>query len=146
MVNISKKTLSSDKMKIINRLFYEVSSFFQSFERFDQFTNEIFTKEEKIIFIKRVAVIYLLTKKMDQRSIASSLNISLETVSKFALIYANKETEIVKTIRALIAKEKLLSFMKDILSIFFYPSIYSTGRYARRRYEEEKRKKQVIGL
>lgn len=146
MVNISRKILSKEKTSKIYRLFYEVSSFFQTRELFYKFIDELFTPKEKVIILKRVAIIYLLTKKMDQRSIARSLNLSIETVSKFSYAYNNKETEVVKIMRALITKEKTLDFMSDILATFFYPAIYSTGRYARRRYEEEKRKKLLEGI
>jgi uncharacterized protein YerC len=146
MVNISRKTLSGEKMTKILRLLYELSGYFQDRDRFYLYIDELFTPKEKIILLKRVALIYLIVKKMDQKSISESLNLSSETVSKFALIYKNRNTEIIKIMQALVAKEKTVDFMSDILTVFFFPSIYSTSHLVRQRYEKMKSEKKRSGF
>mgnify|MGYP002138120642 CR=1 FL=1 len=46
---------------------------------------ELFTKTEKIMFAKRIALIYLLSKKTPYEKIEELLHLSPVTISKFAL-------------------------------------------------------------
>lgn len=81
MTHISKKKLDSE---ILERLFIQFSNIVKSAgvkESTNIFTDEFFTKSERIMFAKRLATIILLSKGMPQHVVSEKLNISSSTVA-----------------------------------------------------------------
>ncbi len=85
MPHVSSKKL---KKEIFNKLFKKLISTFGDAHRkgdFAQFAQEIFTKTEKVMLAKRLAIILLLKKEIPQHRIVEMLNVSPSTVAKMSL-------------------------------------------------------------
>lgn len=124
MVRISKRYLSE---KILLRLYYllfEVISRSTKKERFFKILEDIFSPTEKIMIAKRITIIYLLIKGIEQKVIADTIKVSTATVSKYAVIFYNKSTPLVQLIKNMISKEKVLDFLDDVFAnLFIQPGI-----------------------
>lgn len=139
MVRISKKRLPEEYYLRINQLFFEIVARATTKTDFYSIIDDLLSPTEKIMIGKRIGLIYLLIKGIDQRTIAHTLNLSTCTVAKFSLLFHNKETSITKLINRMIVKEKVLGFLDDLFSeIFTQPGIYK-GHY-QRQWEHKLRK------
>ena len=108
MVYISKKKLPNDILEKIFRLFLEVISRSSNSGEFLDLANEIFSPSEKIMMAKRVTIIYLLVKGVEQATIADVLKVSTATVAKFALLNLKQESRLVELMKSIIKKEKAI--------------------------------------
>jgi len=118
MVNISRRQLPEE---FLNKIF------------------ELFFKKEKILFAKRITIIYLLLKKIEQSNIADFLKVSTSTVCKYALLIENKNSEMIKIMKFLIKKEKIFDFMNELFASFFIQPGVKIGHW--QLYWDHKRKK-----
>jgi uncharacterized protein YerC len=85
MTHISKKKLDNE---VLDRLFIQLTGMFKAAskkEAVSGFTDEFFTKSERIMFSKRLAAVLLLSKKVPQHVITDKLNMSPSTISKISL-------------------------------------------------------------
>ncbi len=90
MVNISRRQLPEEILNKTFNLFFKIFSKCSSKETFFVLLNDFFTPKEKILLAKRITIIYLLIKGIEQNNIADLLKVSTSTVAKYALIFHDK--------------------------------------------------------
>ncbi len=82
MPHISKRELTKENLE---NLYTELLKVLEKSKRNKKVSNEFFTKTERIMFAKRLAVIMMLSRGISVYSIADSLAMSPSTVSLMAL-------------------------------------------------------------
>lgn len=147
MVRISKYKLKDDVLIKIYRLFFEIVSRSNSKDSFLEVIDDMFSPTEKIMLAKRLAIIYLLIKGIDQINIAKVLKVSTGTVAKFSVLFYRKDTKVVRVIKKMIKQEKILDFIDDMFTDLFIQPGIKMGHW-RMYWENKKRKdiKEVTGL
>ena len=85
MPHVSQKYLKKESFKILMRQFINALEEADDRARVAPMLQELFTKTEKVMFAKRIALIYLLSKKVSFEKIEKLLHLSPVTISKFAL-------------------------------------------------------------
>lgn len=116
MVNISKRQLSEEILVKIFELFFKIITKSRNKESFLEIINDFLTPKEKILLAKRITIIYLLIKEVEQCNIAKILNVSTATVSKYALIFQSKESRLIDSMRIMAFKEKTFNFIDDFFA------------------------------
>ena len=102
---------------------------------------DILTPVEQIMIAKRIAIIYLLTKHVEQVVIADNIKVSRATVGKFNLLFYKKKTRLIKIIESFLNNEKIGHFFEDLFAdIFIHQGIY-IGHH-KLKWEHEKRKEE----
>lgn len=142
MVQLSKKKLDADVSQRIETLFYSVLSCIHTQSDFQHTIIGIMSKIELDVFARRIAVIFLLIKNADREHIHSVLKVSHSTISKYAMILANN-TSVREHFTALVHKQKIDLFIRDIEHIIMYPgrigSSWSANLREKHRFEKEKK-------
>jgi uncharacterized protein YerC len=92
MTNVSKRVLGKDQQK---QLFYQLSQLVSEANKTETrtFFGDLFTEAEQIMFIKRLAVILLLSKEYSPYRIAKTLKMSESTINQIKLKYELGEFE-----------------------------------------------------
>ena len=141
MVNISKRPVDEEKLFKLYQLFFEVVNNVWDKDEFMELIQDILTPVEQIMIAKRIAIIYLLTKHVEQIDIAEHIKVSRATVGRFNLLFYKKKTRLIKIIESLLKNEKIGHFFEDLFAdIFTYPGIY-IGHH-KLKWEHEKRKEE----
>lgn len=147
MVNISRRQLPEELLKKINKLFFEIFNRFETNQSFSILMNDFFTPKEKILLAKRITIIYLLIKKIEQRNIADFLKVSTSTVCKYALLLENKDSEMVKIMEEIIKKEKIFDFIDNLLADFLIQPGLKIGHWDLYwQHKRKKERKQTYGM
>lgn len=124
MVHLSNRPVDKDKLLKLYQLFFEIISQADDNEDFLDLIKDILSPPEQIMVAKRIAIIYLLTKGVEQIDIAQYLKVSRATVAKFSLLFYEKEAKIIRVIKSLLRKEKVTHFLEDLFAdIFIQPGI-----------------------
>lgn len=141
MTNISKRPIDEKKLFKIYQLFFEVINNAEDKDEFFELIQDILTPVEQIMIAKRIAIIYLLTKKIEQVDIAEHIKVSRATVGRFNLLFYMKNTKLIKIIESFINNEKIGHFLEDLFAdIIIHPGIY-IGHH-KLKWEHEKRKEE----
>jgi uncharacterized protein YerC len=85
MVNISKKKIEENVFVSINKRFVDTIYNLGSKKSIKLFLEDILTPSEKIVLIKRLAIIFMLYEHISMYRIHKILNVSESTVKKIAL-------------------------------------------------------------
>lgn len=141
MVHNSKRNISEKILLRIYQLFFEVFSRSRSHKSFLHLLDDVLTPAEKIMIAKRIGILYLVIKEIDQKSISDILKVSTSTVSIYAVQFYKRNTEIVSTIKAMLFKEKVLGFMEDIFADLYIQPGFKIGHY-KLKWEHEKKKQE----
>ena len=145
MVQISKKKLPEEILSKLFRLFFEVVGNKDDKNEFSVIINDLFSKTEQIMIIKRLAIIYLLLKNIDQRTIADTIKVSPSTVCKFALI-AQESKGIVPFFKDILTKDKIKKFFEDLFYSVYSPTRYGTDWKTGYKLEFERQKRRNHGI
>ena len=114
MPHVSKKKLKKETLKQLDKKL--VSTFESAYEgrAFAKVFRELFTQTEKIMFAKRLAIVFLLSKEIPQHRIVDILKVSPSTVAKMSLKLENGKFEtIIKTTKK---KNELVNFIEFLLT------------------------------
>ena len=145
MVHLSKKLISENVLMRIYQLFFEVISRSHSRETFLILLDDILTPTEKIMLAKRIGIIYLLIKEIDQLSIADILKVSTSTVSIYSVKFYKRDTKVIEIIKNMLIKEKVLDFMEDIFAGLWIQPGFKKGHYKLKwDYEQSKRERKYL--
>ncbi len=146
MVRISKIKLQDDILMRIYQLFFELVLRSQSKDSFLDLLDDILTPTEKIMLAKRIGIIYLVIKGVDQRTIAHVLKVSSSTVASHALLIHKQDSRVVVIIRKMLTKEKVLGFIEDVFADLFIQPGLKIGHY-KLQWEHKKRieERKVLG-
>lgn len=102
------------------------------------FIEDLFSKTEKIMLSKRLAIALLLLKRYDQRMIARLLRVSLGTVSKVSTVLQKGTGGYGKVTSAIIRKEKFHDFIQkldDAMANLFPPSHRNWSQWRKERWQ-----------
>ena len=120
MVRISFLKIEQKDYEKIFLIFYKVLGETADKDEFSKILFDLLTPVERIMIIKRIAVIYLLLKDIDYVIICEVLKVSNGTVSKYKLLMENS-IGIVPVLKKMIKNEKMWLFFEEIFSQIIYP-------------------------
>ncbi len=140
MVHVSKKYINENVLERIYELFFEILIRSARKELFFEVINELYSPSERIMFAKRVCIIYLLSKNIDQRTIAKTTKVSTGTVSRYSVMFHKKESALIKILDKLVKKEAISQFLDDMLAGLLIQPGYKIGHWE--LYWARERKKQ----
>lgn len=124
MVNLSKTPVDEKKLIKLYQLMFEIVNKAEDEKDFLELIKDILSPPEQLMVAKRIAIIYLLIKGVEQSSIAKYLKSSRATVAKFSLLFYDKETKLIGIIGELLNKEKVNHFLEDLFAdIFIQPGL-----------------------
>ena len=147
MVRISKARLPKDILLKLFSLFFEVVGNKSDKEEFLMIINDLFSETEQIMIIKRISVIYLLLKEIDNVTIAEVLKVSTGTIWKYAYLIKSNDKGIVSFIKKILEKEKIKEFFDDIFyELFARPGKLGTNWKVGWQYKFEREKRKATGL
>ena len=120
MVRNSRYVLSGQLLEKLFDLFFEVVGNKSSKEEFKKIFVDLLTPAERIMLAKRVAIIYLLLKKIEYYNICDRLKVSQGTVAKYSLLMEKSEG-IVPTFKKIVKIDKVKIFLEEIFNNIFAP-------------------------
>jgi len=146
MVQLSKHKLPKEILTKLLGLFFETLGKRNNKDEFQEIINDLFSETEQIMIIKRIAIIYLLLKDIDNSAISSSLKVSLATICKFSFL-VKKDKGIAKYLKNRLFKEKIVDFFDDIFyELFARPGKSGTNWKIGWQYKLEMERKKQTGL
>lgn len=123
MTRISQFQVDDDVLEKIFSLFFEVISKDKDEEEFQNVIHDLLSPSERIMIAKRVAIFYMLMKKLDYYNISKSLKVSPSTVAKFNLVKENSRG-IVRALSATVRNEKIINFFEELILELRRPGKY----------------------
>lgn len=120
MVRISYLKIKEEDYEKIFSIFYKVLGETEDKDEFSKILFDLLTPAERIMLIKRIAIIYLLMKEIHYQTVCEVLKVSNTTVSKYKLLMERSEG-IVPALKSMVKQEKVWLFFEDIFSQIFYP-------------------------
>src|SRR3989344_2117733 len=126
MARISRIPLKNEILEKVFELFFEVVGKKSNIKEFKTTVFEILSPVERIMIAKRVAIVYLLLKGIDQRNIAKVLKVSTATVSKFDILM-EKSDGVVPSFQKILTNDKILDFLDKMFDALFPPGTYGTN-------------------
>lgn len=141
MTRISRFKLKDHVLEKLFDLFFEVVGKKKNKEEFNKIIKELLSHTERIMISKRIAIIYLLLKKVDSITIARVLKVSSATISKFNLLTQYSEA-IVPTFDNMLKNERIVLFLEEVFNSLYRPGApYIDWSSAWQRKKELSRKK-----
>lgn len=129
----------------MDSLLYEMLGKRSGKKDFDITCSVVFTPTERIMFSKRIALIYLLLKDIEQDIIRDVLKVSKATVSKFSLL-CNQNDDLRKQYMGILKHEGLLNVLEEIWMLITSPGTIGIDWSAARRRKWEHERKKIEGL
>lgn len=120
MVRNSRFVLQDHLLEKIFDLFFEVMGNASSENEFKKIFFDLLTPAERIMLAKRVAIIYLLMKKIEYYNICDRLKVSTATVSRIALLM-EKSDGIVPAFKQIVKNDKVKIFLEEVFNNIFAP-------------------------
>lgn len=116
MTQVSKRQLAKQMEKKVYETFWETIGKLNKKEEADLFFSDLFTKAERVNFVKRLSIGILLYKGYDWRQICDLLKVSPNTVAK---IYSKLKGQGFKLFFEKVEKEKnWTQFWKDLAKTY----------------------------
>ena len=145
MTRISRIPVDDEVLEKLYLLMYEVVSSIDEEEEFSAIINELLSPTEKIMVAKRVAIIYLLMKKIDYFNISNVLKVSSTTIAKFHSIMVERKA-IKNVLKGIVGNEKVKDFLEKLYIDLRGPGTYGVNWKSawRRKIDYEKRKTRGI--
>ncbi|MEK7109706.1 MAG: Trp family transcriptional regulator [Patescibacteria group bacterium] len=123
MTRISQFKVDDDVLEKVFSLFFEVISKDKDEEEFQNIIHDLLSPAERIMIAKRVAIFYMLMKKLDYYNIAKSLKVSPSTIAKFNLVKENSRG-IVNALKSTVRNEKIINFFEELILELRRPGKY----------------------
>lgn len=114
MTMVSKNLMSPSISERIRELLNETIALIRSKKDVGNFFDEFFTRTEKIMFAKRLAIAVLLAKGYDFISVSKTLKVSTATVLKVNVWINHSNGAFKKVIEKIIEKENSDDFMHSL--------------------------------
>ncbi len=145
MTRISQYPINNNLLTKLFELFFEVVGKKNNSEEFKNTIADLLSPTERIMIAKRIAIIYLLLKKIDYVTIADVLKVSSSTIGKFQIIIENS-TGIVPTFKKLLRNERISQFLEEIYLTFRGPGVPGVDWSSawKQKLELERKKQQGI--
>lgn len=144
MVQISKKHLDNYTVEKLSSLMFKLFKN-KSKKVFDILTQSIFSDTERVMLMKRIAVLFLLLKNIEHYKIRKLLGVTESTINKYALI-VEKNPNLYEKFNKLIIKEKITILFQEILNTLYGPGTQGISWSAARERQRALKKKKEMGL
>ncbi len=118
----SKFPLSDQVLEKLFDLFFEIVGKKSTKDEFRSTVVDLLSPAERIMLAKRVAIIYLLFKKIDYYNICTVLKVSPATVAKYSFLM-EKSQGIVPTFKRIIKIEKIGLFLEELFNTLYHPGV-----------------------
>lgn len=145
MVRISPYKIKPEAYEKVFAVFYEVVGKDRDRKEFNNIFRELLSPAERIMIVKRIAIIYLLMKNIDYRNICEVLSVSNSTVSKYrAQMEASQG--IVPALKELVGIEKISLAFEELINEIFSPGVYGinwSAAWQRKRNLQRKKEKGI---
>jgi len=138
MVHLSRFPVDNKKLVKVFNLLFEIINHTNGQNEFFILIKDIISPSEQIMIAKRIAIIYLLMKRVNSGDIAEYLKVSRSTISKFSLLFYEKDTVLITTIKQLLKKENISNFFDDLFSDLFIQPGIKIGHW-QQHWEHKKR-------
>lgn len=146
MVHISRYKVRPDVYDRINDLFFIVMRELKTKKMFVEVTNELFSSTEKVMFMKRIATIYMILRGSEYRDVSRTLKVSTSTVSKFSLLFKESESKIAKILNGLRVNEDVINLLDDLIFNLFNQRGFKKGHWQEYwDHEKRKSKRKIMG-
>jgi len=145
MVQISRYKLDDQLLDRLFDLFFEIVGKHDNQEKFNQVINDLLSPVERIMIAKRIAIMYLLLKRIDHRNICRVLKVSTATVAKFNLLL-EKETGIKQTFVPILQIDTIKNFFDDFFNSIFEPGVVGVNWKSAWRRKIESNKHKTFGI
>lgn len=146
MVQISRGKLSEELLFKIFELFFQIVGKKNKKEEFLAVIEDLFSPVERIMIAKRIAIIYLLLKKVNPTTICQVLKVSSSTVAKYS-VFIDKSVGITNEFKKLLKKEKIATFLEDLYNDFFnYPGRPGINWSASWKIKNQRDKERQLGI
>lgn len=126
MTRISQFKVDDDVLEKIFSLFFEVIGKDKNEIEFQNIIHDLLSPAERIMIAKRVAIFYMLMKKLDYYNIAKSLKVSPSTIAKFNLVKENSRG-IVSALKSTVRNEKIINFFEELILELRRPGKYGVN-------------------
>jgi len=145
MTRISKFQVNNEILDKLFLLLFEVVGNKFSNKEFADIVHDLFSPVERIMIVKRVAIIYMLMKGIENSIIVDSLKVSPSTISKFQVTIENSKG-VVKALNTIVKNEKINDFFENLITEFRGPGTYGVDWKSswQRKIDYEKRKARGI--
>jgi len=145
MVRISRIKLKNNVLDKLFRLFFEIVGRKNNYGDFNNTICDLLSSTERIMIAKRIAIIYLLMKEIDHRTICDVLKVSTATIAKFNFLM-EKSTGIVPTFNKILRDEKITDFLADIFITLYHPGLPRTNWKSAWQLKNEVERKKIEGI
>lgn len=145
MVRNSRFQLDDDILEKLFNLFFEVVGKKSDKDEFREVMIDLLSPAERIMISKRIAIIYLLLKKIDYYNICEVLKVSAATVAKFSLLM-EKSRGIVPTFKSIVNKEKVGEFLEELFNTLYAPGVYGINWKAAWERKRNLQKRKTFGM
>lgn len=122
MIRISYFAIKEEDYEKIYSIFYRIVGQTENKDEFSKILFDLLTPAERIMLIKRIAIIYLLMKDIHYLTICEVVKVSNTTVNKYKLLMERSEG-IVPVLKSMVKQEKVWLFFEDIFSQIFHPGL-----------------------
>ena len=126
MTRISKFPVQDNVLEKLFDLLFEVLGNQEDQEEFSKVIYDLLSPTERIMVAKRVAIVYLLMKKIDYYNISDVLKVTPNTIAKFQAI-RKKSKGIVKSLKHIVRNEKIANFFEKLFLEIYRPGVYGVN-------------------
>lgn len=126
-------------------IFYEVVGKTRSKVDFFSLVDEVISPVEKIMIAKRIIIMYLILRNIDQRTICMTLKVSSGTVAKFSLLLANN-SHVRKKLDSMVTIDSMKLLFEELISSIFAPGTIGTDWKGAWRNKLEVERKKATGI
>lgn len=126
MTRISKFPVQDNVLEKLFDLLFEVLENQKDQEEFSKVIYDLLSPTERIMVAKRVAIVYLLMKKIDYYNISDVLKVTPNTIAKFQAI-RKKSKGIVKSLKHIVRNEKIANFFEKLFLEIYRPGVYGVN-------------------
>jgi len=126
MTRISRYPVDDDILEKIFSLFFEVIGKDKDEEEFQNIIHDLLSPAERIMIAKRVAIFYMLIKKLDYYNISKSSKVSPSTIAKFNLVKENSRG-IINALKGAVRNDKMINFFEELILELRRPGKYGVN-------------------
>ncbi len=141
MVRIFPYRIGPESYEKIFSVFYEVVGHNRNKTEFNKILFELLSPSERVMIVKRIAIVYLLLKEVDCEIIKKVLKVSFTTISKYRIMMESSHG-IVPALKDIISIDKIALLFEQLFNDIFAPGVYRASWSAawQRKFRLERKK------
>ncbi len=120
MVRVSRFKLPDEVTEKLFDLFFATIQKSRDKKSFKKIMLDLLSPTERVVIVKRVAIIYLILRKVDYFTICKLLKVSPSTVAKFSLLM-EKSDQLVPVLKSISHNKNLSIFFEELLVTILPP-------------------------